>query len=102
MPAPKSPIPARIDQYRVIETGAFSEPRLPLGYMPPPDGGPPLSPVRNVAICEADGVDGYYTLFCTDAWEYVTCDFNDIGDILDCKFRFEQIKAGKPVLVKVA
>lgn len=29
------------------------------------------------------------------------CDFNDIGDILDCKFRFEQIKAGKPVLVKV-
>lgn len=30
------------------------------------------------------------------------CDFDDKGDILDCKFRYEQIKAGKPVLVKVA
>ena len=29
------------------------------------------------------------------------CDFDDKGDILDCKFRFEQIKAGKPVLVKI-
>ncbi len=30
------------------------------------------------------------------------CDFDDKGDILDCKFRYEQIKAGKPVLVKIA
>ncbi len=30
------------------------------------------------------------------------CDFNDIGDILDCKFRYEQIRSGKPVLVKIA
>lgn len=30
------------------------------------------------------------------------CDFDDKGDIIDCKFRYEQIKAGKPVLVKIA
>jgi branched-chain amino acid transport system substrate-binding protein len=30
------------------------------------------------------------------------CDFDDKGDILDCKFRYEQIKGGKPVLVKIA
>jgi branched-chain amino acid transport system substrate-binding protein len=30
------------------------------------------------------------------------CDFDDKGDILDCKFRFDQIKSGKFTLVKVA
>ena len=30
------------------------------------------------------------------------CDFDAKGDILDCKFRFEQIKSGKPVLVKIS
>ncbi len=30
------------------------------------------------------------------------CDFDDKGDILECKFRYEQIKAGKPTLVKIA
>jgi branched-chain amino acid transport system substrate-binding protein len=30
------------------------------------------------------------------------CDFDEKGDILDCKFRFEQIKSGKPVLVKIS
>ena len=30
------------------------------------------------------------------------CDFDEKGDILDCKFRYERIKAGKPTLVKVA
>ena len=30
------------------------------------------------------------------------CDFDDKGDILDCKFRFEQIKSGKFTLVKIA
>ncbi len=30
------------------------------------------------------------------------CDFDDKGDILDCKFRYEQIKGGKATLVKVA
>ena len=30
------------------------------------------------------------------------CDFDDKGDILSCKFRYEQIKAGKFTLVKIA
>ena len=30
------------------------------------------------------------------------CDFDDKSDILDCKFRYEQIKGGKFTLVKVA
>jgi len=30
------------------------------------------------------------------------CDFDDKGDILDCKFRYEQVKAGKFTVVKVA
>jgi branched-chain amino acid transport system substrate-binding protein len=30
------------------------------------------------------------------------CDFDDKGDILDCKFRYDQIKAGKFNLVKIA
>lgn len=30
------------------------------------------------------------------------CDFDDKGDIIDCKFRYEQIKGGKITLVKVA
>lgn len=30
------------------------------------------------------------------------CDFDAKGDILDCKFRYEQIKAGKFTLVKIA
>lgn len=30
------------------------------------------------------------------------CDFTDIGDIADCKFRYEQVKAGKLSLVKIA
>jgi branched-chain amino acid transport system substrate-binding protein len=30
------------------------------------------------------------------------CDFDDKGDIVDCKFRYDQIKAGKFTLVKIA
>jgi len=30
------------------------------------------------------------------------CDFTDLGDILDCRFRYEQVKAGKLTLVKIA
>ena len=30
------------------------------------------------------------------------CDFNAIGDILDCKFRFQKVEGGKFVLVKIA
>lgn len=29
------------------------------------------------------------------------CDFTDIGDIVDCKFRYEQVKAGKLALLKI-
>jgi ABC-type branched-subunit amino acid transport system substrate-binding protein len=30
------------------------------------------------------------------------CDFTDIGDIIDCKFRYNKIGAGKPSLLKIA
>jgi branched-chain amino acid transport system substrate-binding protein len=30
------------------------------------------------------------------------CDFSDLGDILDCKFRYEQVKSGKIDLLKIA
>jgi branched-chain amino acid transport system substrate-binding protein len=30
------------------------------------------------------------------------CDFTDIGDILDCKFRYNKIEKGKPVFLTVA
>jgi branched-chain amino acid transport system substrate-binding protein len=30
------------------------------------------------------------------------CDFTDIGDIVDCKFRYEQVQAGKIALVRIA
>lgn len=30
------------------------------------------------------------------------CDFSDIGDIVDAKFRYEEIKAGKIVLLRIA
>lgn len=30
------------------------------------------------------------------------CDFTDIGDIIDCKFRYNKISGGKPTLLKVA
>jgi branched-chain amino acid transport system substrate-binding protein len=30
------------------------------------------------------------------------CDFTDIGDILDCKFRYDEVKTGKLVLLKIA
>lgn len=29
------------------------------------------------------------------------CDFDDKGDIVDCKFRYDQIQSGKPILVKI-
>jgi branched-chain amino acid transport system substrate-binding protein len=30
------------------------------------------------------------------------CDFTDAGDIVDCKFRYEQIKAGKVTVLRIA
>jgi branched-chain amino acid transport system substrate-binding protein len=51
-------------------------------------------------------VDGLKAIAAGEKVDYAgasgPCDFDDKGDILDCKFRYEQIKAGKPVLVKIA
>jgi hypothetical protein len=69
--------PAFIDGFAVVEYGYFPQPILPTGYVPPPDGRPPLQPVQNLAICTADGVEGYYLLFCTPGWRYVTYSFNE-------------------------
>jgi branched-chain amino acid transport system substrate-binding protein len=30
------------------------------------------------------------------------CDFTDIGDIIDCKFRYQQIAGGKSKFLKIA
>ncbi|MCC6468090.1 MAG: ABC transporter substrate-binding protein, partial [Alphaproteobacteria bacterium] len=30
------------------------------------------------------------------------CDFTDIGDIIDCKFRYMKVTGGKPVFLKIA
>ena len=51
-------------------------------------------------------VDGLKAIAAGEKVDYAgasgPCDFNDKGDILDCKFRYEQIKGGKATLVKVA
>jgi branched-chain amino acid transport system substrate-binding protein len=53
-----------------------------------------------------NAVDGIKAIAAGEKVDYAgasgPCDFDEKGDILDCKFRFDQIKAGKPVLVKVA
>ena len=53
-----------------------------------------------------NAVDGLKAIAAGEKVDYAgasgPCDFDDIGDILDCKFRYEQIKAGKPVLVKIS
>lgn len=64
--------PGTINGLAVQEFGYFPYPLLPRGYAPPKDGNVLLPPVRNLAICLADGVEGYYLLFCTADWEYVT------------------------------
>jgi hypothetical protein len=70
-------IPNQINGYTVVEYGFFPKPILPVGYLPPPDGGPSLKPVQNVAVCTAPGIDGFYLLYCTPDWEYVTYSFNE-------------------------
>ena len=53
-----------------------------------------------------NAVDGLKAIAAGEKVDYAgasrPCDFDDKGDILACQFRFEQIKAGKPVLVKIA
>jgi branched-chain amino acid transport system substrate-binding protein len=52
-----------------------------------------------------NAVDGIKAIAAGEKVDYAgasgPCDFDDKGDILDCKFRYEQIKGGKPTLVKV-
>ncbi len=53
-----------------------------------------------------NAVDGLKAIAAGEKVDYAgasgPCDFDDKGDILDCTFRYEQIKAGKATLVKVA
>ncbi len=77
MPPAESIVPTHIGDFRVIEFASFSEARLPAGYVLPSDGRPPLRPVKHIAICVSKGIEGYYTLFCTDTWEQVSFEFND-------------------------
>jgi branched-chain amino acid transport system substrate-binding protein len=53
-----------------------------------------------------NAVDGLKAIAAGEKIDYAgasgQCDFDEKGDILDCKFRYEQIKAGKATLVKVA
>jgi branched-chain amino acid transport system substrate-binding protein len=63
-------------------------------------------------ICQGGGkavdnaVDGLKAIAAGEKVDYTgasgPCDFDDKGDILGCKFRYEQIKAGKFTLVKIA
>jgi branched-chain amino acid transport system substrate-binding protein len=52
-----------------------------------------------------NAVDGIKAITAGEKVDYAgasgPCDFDEKGDILDCKFRYEQIKAGKPTLVKI-
>jgi hypothetical protein len=69
--------PEWIDGFCVVEYGCFPQPILPTGSVPPPDGQSPLRTVQNLAICTAEGVDGYYPLFCDPNWGCVTYCFNE-------------------------
>ena len=69
--------PDHVHDYKILEWGSFGKPRLPTGYSPPIDGRLPLKTVQHVAVCQAPRVEGYYTIFCTADWEFVTFAFND-------------------------
>jgi branched-chain amino acid transport system substrate-binding protein len=53
-----------------------------------------------------NAVDGLKVIAAGEKVDYTgasgPCDFDDKGDIVDCKFRYDQIKAGKFTLVKIA
>ncbi len=70
-------VPGMVDGFEVLEYGFFAEPLLPCGYIPPRDDSLPLEGVQNVAMCQTEGVDGFYLLFCTPDWRYVTYSFHD-------------------------
>ena len=72
--------PDAIDGFAVVEFGFFAAPILPKGYVPPPNGQPPLEPVQNLAVCTATGVDGFYLLYCTPEWKRVTYSYHGTID----------------------
>jgi hypothetical protein len=88
-------VPDAIDGFEVLEYGFFAEPLLPTGYIPPRDGRPPLEMVQNLAICRADGVDGFYLLFCTPDWRYVTYAFHET---IEYAKRCPEAEIGQPVM----
>lgn len=53
-----------------------------------------------------NAVDGLKAIAAKQAVDYDgasgPCDFTDIGDISDCKFRYEQVQGGKITFVKIA
>ncbi|HEX2886595.1 ABC transporter substrate-binding protein [Vineibacter terrae] len=53
-----------------------------------------------------NAVDGIKAIAAGEKVDYVgasgPCDFDERGDIIDCKFRYEQVKANKLTLVKIA
>jgi branched-chain amino acid transport system substrate-binding protein len=53
-----------------------------------------------------NAVDGLKAIAAGEKVDYAgasgPCEFDDKGDILDCKFRYEQIKSGKFTVVKIA
>jgi len=73
-------VPQMIDGFRVIEYGFFPDAMLPKSYVPPSDGRPPLERVRNLAICRAAGVDGFYLLYFTPEWKRVTYSYHETID----------------------
>ena len=88
--------PERIDGYRVEEYGFFPKPILPTGYVVPPDDRPPQRLVKNLAICTADGVNGYYLFFCEPNWRYVTYCFDET---LECIKTVPLVEFGHDVAV---
>jgi hypothetical protein len=88
-------VPDAIEGYEVLEYGFFDKPLLPTGYVSPPDGQKPLEPVQNLAICRAEGVDGFYLLFCTTDWCYVTYSF---CETIECVKLCPEEEFGHPVL----
>jgi len=66
--------------------------------------------VRNIAQgggkAVDNAVDGIKAIVAGEKVDYVgasgPCDFDEKGDIIDCKFRYEQIKTNKLTLLKIA
>ena len=86
--------PRHIRGLTVVEYGFFAEPTLPTGYIPP-DGRPPLEPVQNLAICTAEGVEGYSLVCCTTGWRQVTGDF---AYTIEAVKRIVEVEFGRDVI----